>query len=469
MSIIIARAVGVVFIVAVITKVSSFTATTCSRSHHHLSSTRAYPSMSFSLSTSTTTLTDDVVVPMPHISPATSLPNNIYNWRGYDIRYQVSGPANAKHTLLLVHGLFVNSDHWRKLLTWGADSTKNTNCRVYALDLLGCGWSSKPNRDDDLAKSINGENGRFSNDDTICYYDRDDDVMKQSSSSSSKKRRTVPTLSNIPLGTAAGGNRLASSLELRHPLGSLYNFYTWAEQLVDFTRDVIHPSSSSSDNNAADGGNNNTSKKMVTLVANSIGTMSSLQAIIDEPSLYNGCFIVNPNFRELHSAEIPLSTISMPLVRQIQQLLRNNGHSLFHTLATPTTVKQILKEPYSNHDAIDDELVTVLLDPLLTEGASDVVFDTLSYSAGPLPEQQLSSVDFPNSCPVWVVYGKDDPWTPARRVENLSKVCISPDGEYGSSPVKRIVGLDGAGHCPHDECPDEVNGLIMEFLDRIKG
>lgn len=384
---------------------------------------------------------------MPPISPATNLPNNIYKWRGYNIRYQVSGPANAKHTLLLVHGLFVNSDHWRKLLLWGADSTKNTNCRVYALDLLGCGWSSKPNRDDDMAKLVNGENGRFNSGDTTCYYN-------------SSKRKSMPILSNIPLGTAAGGNRLASSLELRHPLGSLYNFYTWAEQLMDFTRDIIHSSSSSSSWSS--------DNRKVTLVANSIGTMSSLQAIIDESSLYNGCFIVNPNFRELHSAEIPLSTITMPLIRQIQQLLRTNGQSLFDTLATPTTVKQILKEPYSNHDAIDDELITVLLDPLLTKGASDVVFDTLSYSAGPLPEQQLSSINFPRNCPVWVVYGKDDPWTPTRRVENLARVCVSPDGEYGSSPVERIVGLNGAGHCPHDECPDEVNGLLMDFLDRLE-
>lgn len=450
--------VGVFIVAAITTSVSSFTtAATCSRAHHHLSWTRAAnnPSLSLSTTTATTTLTDEAatVVSMPLISPATNLPNNIYNWRGYNIRYQVSGPINAKHTLLLVHGLFVNADHWRKLLTtWSAtDDTplKNTNCcRVYAIDLLGCGWSDKPSRNDELAKLVNGENGRFTNDDTICYYN-----------TNSKKRRTVPILSNIPLGTAAGGNRLASSLELRHPLGSLYNFYTWAEQLVDFTRDVIHSSSSSSSSD----------KKKVTLVANSIGTMSSLQAIIDEPTLYNGCFIVNPNFRELHSAEIPLSTITMPIIRQIQQLLRSNGQSLFNTLATPPTVKQILKEPYSNHNAIDDELITVLLDPLLTLGASDVVFDTLSYSAGPLPEQQLSSVDFPNNCPVWVVYGKDDPWTPSRRVENLSKVCISPDGEYGSSPVERIVGLDGAGHCPHDECPDEVNGLLMEFLDRIEG
>ena len=111
-------------------------------------------------------------------------------------------------------------------------------------------------------------------------------------------------------------------------------------------------------------------------------------------------------------------------------------------------------------------MVSVLLDPLLTEGADEVVFDTLSYSAGPLPEQQLSSSSFPKDCPVCVVYGKDDPWTPAKRVENLPKVCT--DGEYGESPVEKVVGLEGAGHCPHDECPDRVNELILQFLDRLE-
>ena len=34
-----------------------------------------------------------------------------YKWRSYNIRYQVAGLIDAKHTCLLVHGLFVNSDH----------------------------------------------------------------------------------------------------------------------------------------------------------------------------------------------------------------------------------------------------------------------------------------------------------------------------------------------------------------------
>ena len=407
---------------------------------------------------------------MPSHSPATSLPNQIYNWRGYDIRYQVTGPSDAEHTLLLIHGLFVNSDHWRKTLTGlhalndneggSSDNEKKKKIRSYAIDLLGSGWSSKPSRHDPNAQLVSGENGRFVNCNSICYREANDTTPRQGGRRP-QKIRSLSTLQNIPLGTAAGGHRLASSLDLRHPLGSPYNFYTWAEQITDFVHDVVHQQPDT------DGGNVEMKNK-VTLVANSIGTMSSLQSILDEPNLFNGCFIINPNFRELHMAEVPMSSLTMPLVRQVQSLLRNNGHGLFASLAKPNTVMEILKEPYAVVDAVDEELVQVLLDPLLTVGADDVVFDTLSYSAGPLPEQQLSSNAYPReTCPTWVVYGKDDPWTPSKRVENLKNIGRAHVDGYGESTVERIVGLEGVGHCPHDESPEVVNRLILEFLDRL--
>lgn len=454
---------------------------------------------SWSLQMSTKSAAASAVPGMPTHSPATSLPNQIYKWRGYDIRYQVTGPPNADHTLLLVHGLFVNSDHWRKTLTGlhplnddlhnnnnngssEESNTKKKSIRIYAIDLLGSGWSSKPSKTDPSAQAISGENGRFTNCDSTCYREANpNNSSKQQQIKRPIKVRSTPILQNTPLGTAAGGNRLASTLELRHPLNSPYNFYTWAEQIADFVHDVVHDSygdvivggytdEEEEKNEGASKSSSASASPKVTLVANSIGTMSSLQSILDEPNLFNGCFIINPNFRELHMAEIPLSPLTMPLVRQVQSLLRNNGHGLFASLAKPNTVKQILQEPYAITSAVDDELVQVLLDPLLTSGADDVVFDTLSYSAGPLPEQQLSSGSYPKeTCPTWVVYGEADPWTPKRRVEGLRKNVGRRGDEYGESTVERIVGLEGVGHCPHDESPDEVNRLILEFLDRLSG
>ena len=64
-----------------------------------------------------------------------------------------------------------------------------------------------------------------------------------------------------------------------------------------------------------------------------------------------------------------------------------------------------------------------------------------------------------------MIYGKDDPWTPEKRVEKLKDIGNVAGGK---GPVERIIGLEGVGHCPHDESPEVVNKLIWEFLDRLK-
>ncbi len=340
----------------------------------------------------------------PQFSPATGLLNQFYDWKAETkIRYQVSGPPEGK-PVLLVHGLFVNSDHWRKTLK----ELGECGYRTYAVDLLGSGYSDKP---PSYSPHLCGEYARFGDEPAV--------------------------IENVALGTASGQTRIAN-VDLRHPVSSCYNFFTWSDLLTDFTKQVIQP------------------KEKVTLVCNSIGTISTLQCLIDDNDdgeLYDGAFVVSPNFRELHSAEVPLAGVVMPILQTVQSLLRQYGKTVFDALAKPETVKQILKEPYARTEAVDDTLVQVLLDPLLTEGSSRVVFDTLSYSAGPLPEQQLQQIQKP----VWICYGKDDPWTPAPRVEALSSMPT----------VERVEGFDGVGHCPHDEAPELVHPLLLQFLQRI--
>jgi pimeloyl-ACP methyl ester carboxylesterase len=35
-------------------------------------------------------------------------------------------------------------------------------------------------------------------------------------------------------------------------------------------------------------------------------------------------------------------------------------------------------------------------------------------------------------------------------------------------PVERVIPLLEVGHCPHDEAPEQVNPLLLEFLKRVK-
>jgi len=338
-----------------------------------------------------------------HCMPAKNplgIPNHVWEWRGQQVRYQVleGGADKTGPCVLLVHGLFVNADHWRRNMPYLAEK----GCRVFSIDLLGYGYSSRPAPCGKEAQALNGENGR--------------DLGAP----------------EFELGSATGELRRAA-VPQRHPLGSAYNFFTWSEQLCDFVQEVVGAS-------------------QVTLVCNSIGSISGMQAAVDRPDLFNGILIVNPNFRELHVAESPV--FLQPLTSLVQAMLRETpvGKALFDALATTPTVKTILQEPYCDPKQVTDELVDVLLTPLLTKGSAEVVFDTLSYSAGPLPEQLLQ--DSRLSAPVWVCWGEQDPWTPAARVMALDRF----------KAVKRIVPLPGVGHCPHDEAPTVVNPLIMEFV-----
>ncbi|XP_021728805.1 uncharacterized protein LOC110695886 isoform X2 [Chenopodium quinoa] len=61
-----------------------------------------------------------------------------WKWRGYSIRYQRCGDTGP--ALVLVHGFGANSDHWRKNLP-----VLGMSHRVYSIDLIGYGYSDKPN------------------------------------------------------------------------------------------------------------------------------------------------------------------------------------------------------------------------------------------------------------------------------------------------------------------------------------
>ena len=162
----------------------------------------------------------------PDISPATNCKNEFFSWKQQQIRYQQAGPKSGP-PVLLVHGLFVNSDHWRKTIK----GLSEAGCHVFAIDLLGYGYSSKPKIGSTEAEAVNGESGR-------------PDVQK-----------------SVALGSADGRSTRIKDIDLKHPTKSPFNFYTWSSLIVDFTKEVI-------------------AKNGVCLVANSIGSISVLQVRI---------------------------------------------------------------------------------------------------------------------------------------------------------------------------------------------
>lgn len=389
---------------------------------------------------------------------STGLKNNVYDWRGQQIRYIASGPEDAKHTVLLIHGLFVNADTWRHTLT----SLGDAGYRTYAIDLLGSGYSSKPLPSSLEAKLLNGENGRFQESSKHEQHSADEkNILQLNSYHDNGHKLQSPTRTNVILGMASGGRRVAPQMKFRHPLNSCYNYYTWAEQINDFTHDVIF----NGVNHRKDGTLKNTS-----LIANSKGCIVALQACLDNPEIYNGLCVIDPTYREMHESEMKMKFIKKPVVNRFQRFLRNRGHRLYNFVSSRKgIISKLLHGPYYNHTAIDDELLTSIKEPLNLPQSADIVFDELSYTTGPLFEQQLQDInDNPDTKKkiIWVMYGKKDPWLHPKRVDSLA---TAPFSENGNIVVDKVVPIDNAGHCPHDERPEVAGDVLLEFLQTCNG
>lgn len=60
-----------------------------------------------------------------------------WTWQGFPITYQQSGEKGP--AIVCVHGFGASWGHWRKNLP-----VLGSQCRCYALDLIGFGGSAKP-------------------------------------------------------------------------------------------------------------------------------------------------------------------------------------------------------------------------------------------------------------------------------------------------------------------------------------
>ena len=212
-----------------------------------------------------------------------------------------------------------------------------------------------------------------------------------------------------------------------------YTFETWGQQILDFCREVIGQS--------------------VYLVANSIGCIVAMQAAVDGPDWVKGIVMLNCSIRLLHErrrAEIPWhQRLSTPIVQSILGY-PPVGRFFFARIARRNVIRNLLGQAYHRPEAITDELIEAILAPALTPGAADVFLAFVRYSQGPLPEDLLPQLQ----CPVWIIWGQDDPWEPVALGRSFTTYAA----------VRAMEELPGVGHCPQDEAPELVNPLVLGWL-----
>ena len=57
--------------------------------------------------------------------------------------------------------------------------------------------------------------------------------------------------------------------------------------------------------------------------------------------------------------------------------------------------------------------------------------------------------------PVYLIWGEKDPWEPIKEAQRWSN---------SFKCIKSLDVIPNAGHCPHDEKPEEVNPILLKII-----
>ncbi|MGK7913660.1 MAG: alpha/beta fold hydrolase [Synechococcus sp.] len=188
-------------------------------------------------------------------------------------------------------------------------------------------------------------------------------------------------------------------------------------------------------------------------VGNSIGALLSLMLVTHQPERSAGAVLLNCAGGLNHRPSellFPLRVVMGTFEKAVNSEVV--GPWLFDRVRQKHRIRGTLKQVYGNRTAVTDDLVDAIYEPASDPGAQKVFAAILRADPGPTPEELLPQVN----CPLLVLWGEADPWTPIQRGR-----------QYASySDRVEFVSLPKTGHCPHDERPELVNPLILHWLSQ---
>ncbi|MBW4467677.1 MAG: alpha/beta fold hydrolase [Pegethrix bostrychoides GSE-TBD4-15B] len=214
-----------------------------------------------------------------------------------------------------------------------------------------------------------------------------------------------------------------------------YGADLWRDQLQDFIASVIG--------------------RPVVLAGNSLGGYASLCLAAQRPDWAAGLVLLNPagpfteTQLEAPAKPDPLREVLFNLSRQVM-LLPLPSWLLFQYVRQKSVIRQTLEKVYLDKTAITDELIEDIYRPSCDPGAATVFAAVFKSPQGEKNDLLLSQL----TCPLLMLWGEGDPWMSGRSRGARFRQHYPQLTEYYLQ----------AGHCPHDEVPEQVNALIRDWM-----
>ena len=213
-----------------------------------------------------------------------------------------------------------------------------------------------------------------------------------------------------------------------------YTLELWEEQIKDFWQEKI--------------GN------PTIFIGNSIGGLLSLMLMANYPEIASGGVVINCAGGLNHRPDelnFPLRLVMGGFSRLVSSPL--TGKFVFNTIRQKSRIRNTLYQVYKDRKAVTDELVEMLYLPSCDTGAQQVFASVITAPAGDKPSDLLPNIQ----SALLVLWGEDDPWTPITGAKIYQE-------RAASGLNTEFYPIPQAGHCPHDEKPEQVNQLILDWL-----
>jgi pimeloyl-ACP methyl ester carboxylesterase len=216
-----------------------------------------------------------------------------------------------------------------------------------------------------------------------------------------------------------------------------YKVELWVEQVYDFWRTFI--------------------RQPVVLVGNSIGSLVTIAVAARYPEMVQGIVTLSLPDLSLRQEAIPMWL--RPAIATLENLFASPLllKTIFRIVRRPAVVRRWAGLAYANSAAVTDELVDILVGPAQDRGSAQTFYAILKAMLDVQFAPSVKTVLPTLEIPILLIWGQQDRMVPPAFARQFAAY----------NPKVQLLILENAGHCPHDECPEEVNQAILAWIDKF--
>ena len=199
------------------------------------------------------------------------------------------------------------------------------------------------------------------------------------------------------------------------------------------------------------------------LAGNSLGGYASLCVAAGAPDWVKGVMLLNSAgpFSDAEDKSDPnqSSSFTRQMIKGLRNLIKNiilhpvPSYFVFQYTRRRSTIRKTLEKVYLDPSAVTDQLVEEIYRPSCDPGAAKVFASVFKAKRGEPVNALLQKLN----CPLLMIWGEGDPWMNTREWGAKFR-------EYYPTLTEHYVQ---AGHCPHDEIPQQMNKLMADWIVKI--